>query len=170
MTPSKTVLIFVIVFVWIAVLLNLFTLIAFSYSEIIAYCFIFLGVSIYYPSHIRHLGKGVFWGSAIFLTGIIFFSDSYFELRNGYVLILPALLFVCSFSFLLTFLFNTKKIKLLAASIIILVLAVFFLFYSGTPAMKSFLAALVSLAGKYWIVLLLSVITIGILSLENKSD
>lgn len=170
MTPTRTVLILIIIFVWLSVLLNLFRIITFNYSEIISYSFIFLGISIYYPSYLRRIGKGVFWGSAIFFAGIVFFIDSYFELKNGFGFIIPAFLFICSFSILLTFLVDTGKIKLLALSLILAGLAVFSLYYTGTPKFNSFLLALNILAGKLWIVVLLTVITIVILRLEKKAD
>lgn len=170
MTPSKQSLILLIIYIWVSVLSVLFGFINIEYWEIIAYALLFLGMTIYYPSYNKNYTAGIFWGSAIFLTGVISFISSYFELVNISGMIISALLFILSFSILLIFLADTDNKKFLYISILIGAFGVFTLIDSGNPALSSFLNAIESLLGKFWIILLLTIVTIIILNIEKKKD
>lgn len=168
MTPSKSILILIIIFVWVSVLLTLFGIINLEYSEIIAYSLMLLGISIYYPSYNKNQIKGIFWGSVIFLSGIISFVSGNYELSGTSEIMIPAILLMISFSMLLIFFADTTKKLFMWIGLPVGAVGVFTLFDRGNPVLKSFIYAIISLTRKFWIVLLLAIVTILILKLEKR--
>lgn len=170
MTPSKNILVLIIIFVWVSVLLTLFGVINLDYSEIIAFSLMFLGIAIYYPAYNKKKNNGIFWGSVIFLSGIISFISANYELSGISEIIIPAILFIISFSLFLIFLSDAGKKLFFWISLFVGAVGGFTLYDRGDPVLKTFFNAIISLTGKFWIVLLLAVVTIVILKLENKKD
>lgn len=170
MTPSKSILVLIIVFVWVSVLLTLFGAIDLGYSEIIAFSLMLLGIAIYYPAYNKKTNNGIFWGSVIFLSGIVSFISANYELPGTSEIIIPAILFIISFSLFLIFLSDTGKKLFLWISLFVGAVGGFTLYDRGNPVLDTFFNAIISLSEKFWIVLLLAAVTIVILNLENKKN
>lgn len=170
MTASKYLLILIIVFIWSSVLLSLFNVINITFTDIITYSLILLGVTLFYPSFTRKYSPGIFLGSSVFLIGIIFFVSIQYELLNTSQFFLPALLLVIAFSLLLIFIAEPSDRKFLYIALLLFSIGIYTLFDRGNPAGDTFFSALINLFGRFWIVALLLAAAISVLKLEKKKD
>jgi hypothetical protein len=166
---SRKILILIIIFTWISVLLTLFGIVNMNYSEIISYVFLLLGISLFYPSYNKNDKTGIFFGSAIFLGGIVFFITNNFEIIDDYELLVPSLVIIISVSLLMIYLCDTKDKKFIWLASVMGVVGLFTIFYRGTPSLKSFFVSFISLLGKAWIIVIIMVITIILLIIEKKN-
>lgn len=169
MIISRKILILIIIFTWVAVLLTLFGIVNMNYSEIISYVFLLLGISLFYPSYNKTDKKGIFFGSAIFLGGIVFFITNNFEIIDDYELLVPSLIIIISVSFLMIYLSDTKDKKFIWLASVMGVVGLSTIFERGNPSLKSFAVSLVSLLGKAWAIVIIMIITIIIIINEKKS-
>lgn len=139
-----------------------------SYTEILSYIFLFIGIAIFYPSFTVNDKKGIFFGTSIFLIAIVLFAINKFEMIDDYQLLIPSLIFILSLSFLMIFFSDNSDIKYLILAIIMAAIASFSLIERGNPTLKSFAASLINFLGKYWIIVILSALTIFLLSADRK--
>lgn len=168
MTTSKYLLVLIIVLIWISVLMNLFNVININFTEIITYTLLLLGITLFYPSFRSKYNPGIFIGSSVFLTGIVFFVSQHYELSDTSQLILPAIILVIAFSLMLNFAADLSDRKFLFIGLFLLVIGLFTLYDRGHPGVGTFISALVNLFGKFWIIALLAVVTIVVIKLEKK--
>lgn len=169
MIISRKILILIIIFTWVSVLLTLFGIVDLNYSEIVSYVFLLLGISLFYPSYNKTDKIGIFFGSAIFLGGIVFFITNNFEIIDYYELLVPSLVIIISVSFLMIYLSDTKDKKFIWLALVMGVVGLFTIFDRGNPSLKSFAVSLVSLLGKAWAIVIIMIITIIIIMNEKKS-
>ena len=168
MTPSKKVLIILILFVWVSVLLSLFGVVDLDYSEIIVYTLLFLGLSVFYPSFNKKNKMGIFFGATIFLIGITFFTTSYFEIGDNSQILIPSIALITGISFLLIFLADTSDKKFLFMGLLICAVGIFTVIDRGNPGIISYIISIKNLTGKFWIIVLLVIVTVFVLSKERK--
>lgn len=107
-------------------------------------------------------------GSSVFLTGVVFFTSHHYQLSNTSELILPALILVIAFSLILNFAADFNDRKFLFIGLFLLVIGVFALYDRGNPGVGTFITALVNLFGKFWVIALLTVVTIVVIKMEKK--
>lgn len=170
MTPSKYLLILIIVFIWSSVLLSVFSVVDISFTEIITYTFISLGVTLFYPSFNRNYSPGIFLGSSFFFTGIIFFVSNQYELLNTAQFLLPSLLLVIAFSLLMIFIAKPSDTKFLYVALLLCSIGIYTLLERGNPAVGTFINALKNLFGRFWIMILLVAAVIMVLKFEKKEN
>ncbi len=170
MTPSKKVLIILILFVWVSVLLSLFGVVDLDYSEIIAYTLLILGITVFYPSFNKKDKLGIFFGSTIFLIGMTFFTTSYFEIGDTSQILIPSIVLITAISSLMMFLVDTSDKKFLYMGLLICAVGIFTVIDRGNPEILSYIISIKNLTGKFWIIVLLVIVTIFVLSKERKKD
>lgn len=167
MTPSKKVLIALILFVWVSVLLSVFDVISFNYTEIIAYTLLLLGISIFYKSFIKIQKTGIFFGSFIFLTGIALLTTSHFETSYKAPILIPAFLISVAVAFFMIFFSDKSDKKFAYLGFIICVMGIFVVVDQGIPEFSSYIISIKNIVEKFWIVLVLIAVLILILCREK---
>jgi len=98
------------------------------FNKILSYLVVGVGFALWIHSFTTNNSAGIFSGSFIFFSGIVFFVNSSFTIWNPSRMIFPALLTSIGLAAFLTFI-NDKKIYYLISSVIFLMLG-FNFFYS----------------------------------------
>jgi hypothetical protein len=137
-------------------------------GEIISYILVFLGIAIFYPAYNVNNNFGIFFGSSIFLIGIVFFINTYFEIQNSFDLLLPSAIMILSISFLLIYISELTDKKFIILSIITGVIGLFIIFNAGNPTLNLFVLSIKNILNKLWIIILLVIATIFLVITEHK--
>ena len=143
-------------------------MIEFSILEIFSYALIFYGISLVYLSFGKGKKAALFIGTAIFLSGIIFFLSSSFDFPNPVQLIIPSFMFISGAGFLMLFIDDVYNIILLLISLAFLFLAIFSAIILGTVEISSYISSIWLVAKKYWPVVLILLAIVWLLSKDEK--
>lgn len=169
MIKLQPILIYALAFLIISLILKLFGLIYLDNIELLAYTFIFYGISSVYVSFGNNKRFQLFIGTTAFLIGIIFFLVSNFDIFNSSSLIFPSALLILGICSWMLFLDNTDDKAVLFISIIFILLGVIYSISVGTLRIGSFLNSIFSITIKYWIVALITLIIIILLKRDDNS-
>ncbi len=168
MVKPQPILIYALIFLIITLILKLFGLLNVDNNQLLAYTFIFYGISSVYISFGRNKRLQLFIGTVIFLIGIVFFLISNFDIFNSSHLIFPSTLLILGISCWMLFLDNTDDKAVLFISIIFILLGIIYSISVGAMRVGSFLNSILSIASKYWAIVLITFIIILLLRREDK--
>jgi hypothetical protein len=110
----------------------------------------------------------LFFGSSLFLTGLLLFLVSNFEFADDYDVIFPAVLLILGINFLMLFFDNPPKKNFLAISLTAIASAVAVTIVLGTITINNFVNAIGNIGSKYWPVIVIAAGLIILLSIEHK--
>ncbi len=171
MTNKHSILSYALSFLLIAYAAKLLGIVDFSVLEILAYTFIFYGISQVYLSMGSDKKLALFLGSAIFLIGIEFFLVDNFDVTSTASIIFPSALLILGISSFMLFLDNTSDKAIMFISLIFILLGIIYSTNVGSMRPGNFFTALVQLFAKYWFIFLLSLVIILIISKgRNKEE
>ena len=168
MIKLQPILIYALAFLIISLVLKLFGFIYLDNNELLAYTFIFYGISSVYISFGRNKRFQLFIGTTAFLIGVVFFLVSNFDIFNSSSLIFPSVLLILGICCWMLFLDNTDDKAVLFISIIFILLGIIYSFSVGTLRIGSFINSIFSITVKYWMVALITLIIIILLKREDK--
>lgn len=154
-------LVYYIILVFIlSVFLKAIGIIEFSVTEYSGYVLVFYGVIVV----INHFGKfnrtALFAGMTIFLTGILLLTASYFEFTNYRILVVPAVLFICSAGFFILFIEDTKYFLSIVLSVVFLAAGIAVIYTSGKLELNLFLLSAWRVLKEYWAVFIITIVII----------
>ncbi len=152
----------------LAMMLKLFGIVYFDNYELLAYTFMLYGLSTVFVSMGLNKKIRLFFGSASFFTGIVFFMIENFDIINPSVLVFPSVLFIIGLSCLMLFIDNTSDTALILVSIIFIVLGFIYLAGASTFAIGTFFKSIYGIAVGHWPVFAAAVLIILLLFLSNK--
>lgn len=159
---------YLLIFLALSIILELFNLINFEGTELISYVFIFLGIGSVYLSFGRGKGIIIFFGSLIFLTGLILFLFNNFEFTDPYGIIFPAVFLVFGISALMVFFDNMENKVMLLTSLIFILTGFIFTMVIGSLSFTEFVNSIVNITLSYWPVILIVLGIILIITFEEK--
>jgi len=159
---------YLLIFFALSILLKLFGIIDFESSEILGYAFIFYGFSIVYNAMGKHLKVTLFWGSSIFLTGVVLFIINNFEFANVSMLLYPSIIFIAGIDFLIIFLDDSSNRIFFFLSLFFILSGFLFTVSYGSIKFSSFLISLQNVAEEYWPIILIGIGIILIIWREEK--
>ena len=128
--------------------------------EIFSYSLMFYGISSVYISMGKNRKLQLFVGTSVFLTGIVLFLVSDFEIFNSSRLLFPSIILILGISCFMLFLDNTGDKAILFISLIFLLLGSVYSVSFGGLRPLSFLNSLYYVAMKYWFVIILTIVII----------
>lgn len=165
---NKLILIYILVFVSVLILLRIIGLISIENNELIGYVLIIYGLSLYYSSFIAKKKIPLFFGSSLFLIGVIFLLIGKFDLQDIEKLLIPALLFVNAVSSFMLFLFDNKKNIPMYAAVILFVGGIGTLALFSPNGLTNFAINFISFSEVYWPVIIILAVVIILVNKEMK--
>jgi len=168
MAKSQPIIIYALTFLIITLFLKFFGLLNVDNNELLAYTFIFYGISSVYISFGRNKRLQLFIGTAIFLIGIVFFLISNFAIFSSSGLIFPSTLLILGISCWMLFLDNTNDKAILFVSIIFILLGIIYSISVGAMRVGSFVSSILSITAKYWAIVIITLIIVLLLKRDDK--
>ncbi|GBD86401.1 hypothetical protein BMS3Abin03_00320 [bacterium BMS3Abin03] len=149
---------YLLLFLLILTVLRMYEIITFNNNELIGYALIIYGLSVYYSSYIKTKKVGLVLGSAIFLTGVVFFILGNFEIANATQIIIPSVILITSLSIFMLYVYDvTKKISLYIA-LILFSAGVAYIGFGSVHGYRNFIFYISEISVRYWPVLVILVI------------
>lgn len=167
---NKYILILLLLFIVLSVALKIAGIIDFEIAELIAYVFLFTGISITYSSFLNKRPGLIFAGSFIFLIGTVIYISTHFFIWNPSRIFFPSLLIITGVSMLLVFYYDTKKKFLLIISLLIILAGVLYLIEYGKPGLDDFIYGIVEIIKDYWAIVIVSLLIIFLLNKQIKQE
>ena len=121
---NKLLVIYLLTFLGFLIFLRAIGAINISNSELIGYGLMIYGLSLFYSSFIMRRKLFLFIGSGIFLGGVVFFLVGNFELWNIDQLLIPASIFIFSFSFLMVYLLDRSHKSMMYYALTLFVIGI----------------------------------------------
>jgi len=149
------IIIYLILFVFLAVLLKIIGVIDFSSLELLAYLLIFSGAGLSYISFGKDKKGLLFISSTIFLVGILLFVNTRFDLEETRLLLFPSVLFITGTGFFLLYLDDSSQSIFISLSLIFLAGSVLFVIFFRTMALGGFFASIWDMLKNYWVIILI---------------
>jgi uncharacterized membrane protein HdeD (DUF308 family) len=139
-----------------------------SNDELLGYALIIYGLSLFYSSFISGRKIFLFIGSAIFLTGIIFFLLSNFQFQNTHDFIWPAIIFILSISSFMAYLYDTTQKISMYLAIILLTLGVGAMALISKNGISDYFINTVFITEIYWPMLIILIVVIILVNRDSK--
>jgi len=142
--------ILVILFIIISFLLSIFKIISISFTDILSYSLIIIGIALVYGESIRQNRLSVFLGSIIFLVGVYFLVSENFELTNSVGMSIPIILILAGSSLLVLHISTSTNRIFLIISIILLTAGLTLLLMNSHWSMGSFIQSFLPVLNFLW--------------------
>jgi hypothetical protein len=166
---ANYVLLFLILFIFAAIFLRFAGLIDFSGLEMLSYVFMASGVAAVYAS-IGMDRKGIlFTGSTLFLTGILIFINTRFDIEDVRLLVFPSVLLITGIGFFILYFDESSQKLFLIISIVFITAGLLFLLISRSEAFTGYAVSLWGMLKSYWIVVLISAAVVIILRSSSRT-
>jgi hypothetical protein len=110
----------VVLFIIVSFLLSIFKIISITYTDILSYSLIIIGIALVYGESIRQNRLSVFLGSIIFLVGVYFLVSENFELTNSVGMTIPIIVILAGSGLLVLHISTSTNRIFLIISIILL--------------------------------------------------
>jgi hypothetical protein len=167
---NQPILIYLLIFLALAIVLKLFGIIDVENTELIGYAMIFYGINLVYLSFGGKQQGLLFTGTVFFLVGLLLFLINNFEFINNREIIFPSMLFILGTGFLMLFLNNTSKKNFLLISLTFILSALIVTTLLGSITANLFINSIAKIAVKYWLVALVAMVLLIILHRERKKS
>lgn len=168
---TNNIILYLVGFILIAVILKLIGLVNFNNFELLAVIFAALGSGMVYNSMGENKKISLFFGTAVFLTGVVFLLIGSQQVPNSSRIVFASVLYIIGISCFMLFLDNTSDKTLVLVSFIFILLGVIYTAISGSFSFNTFVETLSDLIGEFWLILLVVIIVIYILAKgSNKKE
>ncbi len=168
MSNSQPILLYLLIFLALSIVLKLFGIIDVGNIELLAYSFIFYGITLVYNSFVKNRALALFIGSSIFLTGFLLFLTTNFEFNDSNRIIFPAVLLIIGINFFMLFLADSERKSFLAISLTSIISAIIVIILLGSITFQNFFGSIINIFKKYWPVVLIVGGLIVFLNIEYK--
>jgi hypothetical protein len=165
---SKLIIIYLLVFAAVLILLRTAGTIEINNNELLGYVLMIYGLSLFYSSFISKQNILLFVGSAIFMSGVLFFIIGNFELANLGQLMIPAAIFILSISSLMLFISDKANRTSIYAAIILFAAGIGVLALMGTQGIDKFFENTIIISEIYWPVLVILLAVVVLINRESK--
>jgi hypothetical protein len=169
MNKSQPILVYTFSFLILAFIFKIIGLLIVNNEEILAYTFIFYGISSVYLSLGRNKKFRVFLGTVVFLIGIIFFVLNNFDLISLSRIIFPSTILIVGICCLMLYIDNTNDKAILYASLIFIFTGLIYSMSFGSMKFGIFFYSIYHITLKYWIIVIIAVIIFTAVQLDNKN-
>ena len=169
MNKSQPILTYTLSFLILAVIFKIIGLLNLSNEEILAYTFIFYGISSVYLSFGRDKKFRIFLGTVFFLIGIILFVLNNFDINNISKIIFPSILFILGIGFLMLYIDNINDKAMLYISLIFIFTGLVYSISIGSMKLGLFIYSVYHIILKYWIVAIIALIIFTAINYDEKN-
>ncbi|MGD8305716.1 MAG: hypothetical protein PVF17_03600 [Ignavibacteria bacterium] len=165
---NKIIIIYVLVFASVLILFRTIGLISFNNNELLGYVLVIYGLSLYYSSFLIKKKIALYFGSSLFLLGVIFLLIGSFDLQQKEQLLIPAFLFVNAISSLMLFLFDKSINTAMYATVILFAAGIGTFALVSPHGIKNFINNIISFSEVYWPVIIILTAVIVLVNREVK--
>jgi|WetSurMetagenome_2_1015567.scaffolds.fasta_scaffold537499_2 hypothetical protein len=170
MNKSQSVLTYTLSFLILAVVLKVFGLLSVNNEEILAYTFIFYGISSVYSSLGKDKKFRLFLGTVVFLIGIVFFILNNFDITSLSRIIFPSIILILGAGCFMLYIDNTNDKAILYASLFFVLIGITYSIIFGPVKFGIFVFSLYQIILKYWIVITIAAIIFISINREDKTE
>ena len=157
----------IIAFIIISMLLSLVGIISFSFSEILAYSIMIIGIYFVYSEVAKGNILLIFIGSVIFLAGIYYLVVDYFNLHVMKGMIAPIILIFAGSGLFIVYITSRLKKFVLLISVILLTVGSTLIIAQSHFKLGSFIQSVLPVLNFLWPVIIIAVLII--LLVKNNS-
>lgn len=140
----------VVLFIIVSFLLSIFRMIPITFSDILSYSLIIIGIALVYGESIRQNRLSVFLGSIIFLVGVYFLVSENFELTNSDGMSIPIIVILAGSGLLVLHISTSTNRIFLIISIILLTAGLTLLLMNSHWSMGSFIQSFLPVLNFLW--------------------
>ena len=158
--------IIIILFIIVSFILSLFNIISFSFTDILAYSLLVIGIALVYTETIRQHKISVFIGTVIFLCGVYFLITENFNINISESYYLPIILIFVGGGLLILYLLTTVKKLFLFGSLILITTGTTVLLLNSHLRPSTFFSALLPVLKFLWPVLIIILVLIFLMRIK----
>jgi len=152
--------ILVVLFIIVSFLLSIFKIISITFTDILSYSLIIIGIALVYGESIRQNRLSVFLGSIIFLVGVYFLVSENFELTNSVGMSIPIIVIFAGSGLLVLHISTSTNRIFLIISIILLTAGLTLLLMNSHWSMGSFIQSFLPVLNFLWPALIILVLIV----------
>ncbi|MHB8578645.1 MAG: hypothetical protein ACYDA4_02150 [Ignavibacteriaceae bacterium] len=160
MNKDNLLVINLLIFLVAAMMLRILGFINTSAGEILSYVLAVYGIITVYLSAGKDKKLNLFFGTIIFLSGIILFVINNFDFYKLSGILFPSVFFIIGIGFIMLFIDNPSDKRILTLAIIFLIFGMTLTILLGTPSFQSFLYAILYVFKKHWLLILILILII----------
>lgn len=168
MEKHQPVIIYLAIFLLASLVLKMTGLINVSSIELLAYMLIIFGISYVFLSFGNNRKGILFTATIIFLMGVSVYLFNNFEFFDPTRLIYPSLVFMMGIGFLMIYIDGGLGLGYLIVSLGLIIFGMVLTFIRGDFSGSSFFHSLISVAGKYWIIIIISILIFLLIIFQEK--
>ncbi|HSW55359.1 MAG TPA: hypothetical protein VLH59_09725 [Ignavibacteriaceae bacterium] len=142
--------ILVVLFIIVSFLLSIFKIISITFTDILSYSLLIIGIALVYGESIRQNRLTVFLGSIIFLVGVYFLVSENFELTNSVGMSIPVILILAGSGLLVLRISTSANRIFLIISIILLTAGLTLLLMNSHWSIGSFIQSFLPVLNFLW--------------------
>ncbi|MDZ7625352.1 MAG: hypothetical protein U5J96_13040 [Ignavibacteriaceae bacterium] len=150
----------VVLFIIVSFLLSTFKIISITFTDILSYSLIIIGIALVYGESIRQNRLSVFLGSIIFLVGVYFLVSENFELTNSVGMSIPIILILAGSGLLVLHISTSTNKIFLIISIILLTAGLTLLLMNSHWSVASFIQSFLPVLNFLWPALIILVLIV----------
>jgi len=166
MMKLNDIAVVIVVFIIIFLILSFLNIVSISYSDILSYSLITIGIALVYSEVIRQNRLLIFLGSVIFLTGIFFLITENFNVHATKEMRFPIILIFSGSGLLMVHICTATKKIFLLASVILLSAGLTLLLVSSHWKLGSFIQSVLSVVNFLWPVVIIIIILVLLLRIK----
>ncbi len=155
MSVPGRILLYSAAFVMLASVARYFGLSGITFNLSLTISFIFGGMGIFIFYYGTHKSVYLFISSLFFFSGLLIFLFDNFILDSFSAIILPSVLLMLGFSFVVLFIEDPGKKKLMIPGVVFLLLPLILALYKGTFVFDEFFSAIGEIVSLIWVMIAL---------------
>lgn len=165
---NNLIIVYLLIFLTILILLRSLSIINITTDELIGYGLMIYGLALFYSAYIENKKLFIFFGSAVFLIGVMFFITGNFVFEHTDKIYLPAIIFIIAISALMLFISDfTYKVGLYAF-IILFTAGIGSLAILSTHGINRIASNTMEVFKLYWPVLIIFAAVVILVNKERK--
>jgi hypothetical protein len=150
--------IIVVVFIIVSFLLSLFNILSITFTDILSYSLLIIGIALVYGESIRRNRLSVFLGSVIFLLGVYFLISENFSLNISEVTSIPIILIFAGSGLLILHISTSTKNIFLIISIVLLSAGLTLFIVNSHWNISSFIQSFLPVLNFLWPVIIILIL------------
>ena len=170
MNKSQPILSYTFSFLILAIIFKVIGLLHIENEELLAYTFVFYGISSVYLSMGQDKKFRVFLGTVVFLTGIVFFIINNFDIISLTKIILPSIILILGAGCFMLYMDNTNDKAILYVSLFLILVGLVYSISIGSMKPGYFIYSAYQVILKYWIIIIIALIIFTAIKRENNND
>jgi len=166
MMKLNDIAVVIVIFIIISLILSFFNILSLSFSDILSYSLVTIGIVLVYSEVVRQNKLLIFIGSVVFLTGIFFLITENFNVHATKDMRLPIVLIFSGSGLLIVHISTSTKKIFLLASVILLSAGLTLLLINSHWKLGSFIQSVLSVVNFLWPVFIIIIILVLLLRIK----